>query len=63
MDICKAESLHYSPETITTLLISYTAIQNKAFTKNRKEFRRPRTYPGKMLPQKNPVKTQAFTLG
>ena len=27
--ICMAESLCYSPETITTLLISYTLIQNK----------------------------------
>ena len=31
MDACMfmAESLHSSPETITTLLISYTPIQNK----------------------------------
>ena len=27
--ICVAESLHCSPETVTTLLISYTPIQNK----------------------------------
>ena len=27
--ICMAESLHCSPETITTLLIGYTLIQNK----------------------------------
>ena len=27
--ICMAESLHCSPETITTLLIDYTSIQNK----------------------------------
>ena len=27
--ICMAESLHCSPEIITTLLISYTPIQNK----------------------------------
>ena len=26
--VCMAESLHCSPETITTLLISYTPIQN-----------------------------------
>ena len=26
--ICMAESLHCSPETITTLLIGYTSIQN-----------------------------------
>ena len=32
---CMAESLHCSPETITTLLIGYTLIQNKEF-KNRK---------------------------
>ena len=33
MDICIyiAESLHCSPETITTLLIGYTPIQNKKF--------------------------------
>ena len=29
--ICVTESLHCSPETITTLLISYTPIQNKKF--------------------------------
>ena len=29
--ICMAESLHCLPETITTLLISYTPIQNKKF--------------------------------
>ena len=29
--ICMAESLHHSPEIITTLLISYTPIQNKMF--------------------------------
>ena len=27
--VCMAESLCYSPETITTLLIGYTSIQNK----------------------------------
>ena len=26
--ICMAESVHHSPETITTLLIGYTPIQN-----------------------------------
>ena len=26
---CKAESIHRSPETTTTLLIGYTSIQNK----------------------------------
>ena len=29
--ICMAETFCYSPETITTLLISYTPIQNKKF--------------------------------
>ena len=29
--ICMAESLCYPPETITTLLIGYTPIQNKKF--------------------------------
>ena len=29
--ICMAESLHCSPVTTTTLLISYTPIQNKKF--------------------------------
>ena len=29
--MCMAESLHCSPETITTLLIGYTPIQNKFF--------------------------------
>ena len=29
--MCMAESLRCSPETITTLLISYTLIQNKKF--------------------------------
>ena len=29
--ICMAESLHCSPETIITLLISYTPKQNKKF--------------------------------
>ena len=31
--ICMAESLCCSPETITTLLIGYTTIQNKMFLK------------------------------
>ena len=31
--ICMDESLHYSLETITTLLISYTPIQNKKVLK------------------------------
>ena len=29
--ICMVESLHCSPETITTLLITYTPKQNKKF--------------------------------
>ena len=31
--MCMAESLHCSPETITTWLIGYTPIQNKKFKK------------------------------
>ena len=31
--ICRAESLGSPPETITTLLIGYTPIQNKKFKK------------------------------
>ena len=34
--ICLAESLRCSPETITTLLISYTPIQNVLVLKNNK---------------------------
>ena len=33
MCIYMAESLHCSPETITTLLIGYTSVQNKKFRK------------------------------
>ena len=33
--ICMAESLHCSPETITTLLIGYTPTQNKKFKKKK----------------------------
>ena len=35
--ICKAESLHCSPEAITMLLISYTSIENKKFRKKKKK--------------------------
>ena len=35
--LCMAESHHCSPETITTLLISCTLIQNKMFLKNEKK--------------------------
>ena len=35
--ICMAESLCCSPETITTLLISYIPIQNKKFKKKENE--------------------------
>ena len=37
MDTCvrMAESLCYSPETITALLIGYTSIQNKKFLKKK----------------------------
>ena len=34
--ICMAESLQCSPETITTLLIGYTLIQNKKIKKQAK---------------------------
>ena len=33
--ICMAESLHCPPETITTLLIGYTPIQNKKFKRKK----------------------------
>ena len=32
-----AESCHYSPETITTLLISYAPVQNQKFKKRKKD--------------------------
>ena len=35
--ICMAESLSCSPETITTLLIGYTPIQNKKFKRRKKK--------------------------
>ena len=35
--ICMAESLHCSPESITTLLIEFTPIQNKKLKKKCKE--------------------------
>ena len=35
--ICMAESLSCSPETITTLLIGYTPIQNKKFKRKKKK--------------------------
>lgn len=34
---CMAELLHCSPETITTLLIGYTLIQNKEFKNKKRE--------------------------
>ena len=34
--ICRAESLCWSPETIRTLLTSYTPIQNKKLKKKKK---------------------------
>ena len=34
--ICMAESLHRLPETITTLLIGYTPVQDKKFIKKNK---------------------------
>ena len=33
--ICGAESLHYSPETITTLLIGYTPMQTNKLNNNK----------------------------
>ena len=33
MDTCMAESLHSSPETITTMVTGYIPIQNKKFQK------------------------------
>jgi len=36
-----AESLGFSPETVTTFLIGYTPIQNKKFFLKRKEKKRP----------------------
>ena len=33
--ICMAESLRCAPETIKTLLISYTSIQNRKFKKSK----------------------------
>ena len=38
--ICMVESLPCSPQTITTLFIGYTPIQNKKFKKKRKERRK-----------------------
>ena len=39
VDTCihMAESLHYSPETITTLLFGHTPTQNKKFLKRERE--------------------------
>ena len=45
--VCMAESLHWSPETITTLLIGSTPIQNYTFKKKEIEpliFSRTRDY-------------------
>ena len=33
--MCMAESIHCSPETITTLLIDYVSIQNKKLKKKK----------------------------
>ena len=38
--ICMAESLHYSPEMITILLIGYTPIQNNKFKVKKKKKRK-----------------------
>ena len=37
--MCMAESLHWSPETITTLLTGYTPIQNKKLKRKEKSKR------------------------
>ena len=49
ISICMAESLGCSPETITTLLISYTPIQN-TFKKKRREEGRIERIKQHMLP-------------
>ena len=36
--ICMPESLHCSPETVTTLLIGHTPIQNKKFKRSKNIF-------------------------
>jgi len=36
--ICLAESLRFSPETITTLKVGYTPVQNKKFKKKKYEW-------------------------
>ena len=33
--ICLAESLRFSPQTITTLTVGYTPVQNKKFKKKK----------------------------
>ena len=47
--ICMAESPPCSPETITTLLISYTPIQNVFGVKKKKKLSRPIVYPLSLL--------------
>ena len=51
--ICMAESLHYSPETITILLIGYNPIQNKKF-KLKKNFLKKRISPLVLQQQSQP---------
>ena len=53
-DAClsKAESLHCSPETITTLLIGYTPMQNKKLKKKKKNWDLKKKSISKIPPKK-----------
>ena len=46
--ICMADSLHCSPETITTLLISYTEIQKKKLKKKKKKVGKELVHPKRL---------------
>ena len=54
MCICMAESLCCSPETITTLLIGYTPVQNKKCKLKKKKKKKRQS-----LEQKSQVKPSA----
>ena len=45
---CMVESLRCSPETITTLLISYTEIQKKKFKKKKKKVGKELVHPKRL---------------
>ena len=62
--MCMAESLHCSPETITTLLIDYTPIQNKKLNVWRKKKKKDKLFAisGNMLTLGGPVLPQAEML-